>query len=461
MTDRGSSSSLGRIAVIGFAATGEAVSRVALSHGASVVVIEDRPREDTEARARALGVELVIGPDEHRLREIIACCSLVVVSPGVPPSHPVYAFTPKDRLISEIELASRLARKPIIAITGTNGKTTVTTMVDQMMRNSKIRSTVAGNIGPTLIDAVERDDLDVIVAEVSSFQLALTKRFHPHVATWLNFAEDHLDWHASLDDYRSSKAKIFANQDASDVAVVHREDPVIVGLARASHARVVTFGREDADYQTIEDRFVGPGGRDLGAIGLLSRALPHDIDNALAALASALEAGADVAGCQQALRAATVLAHRVEHVGVISRVDFYDDSKATTPSAVIAALRSFPSSVLIAGGKNKGLDLSVIRDFVDAHRDHQIRAVVAIGEAAPEVLSIFASGCEAVEATTMDDAVRLAYGYCQPEDVVLLSPGCASFDWYSSYQERGKDFVRAVRALGDAHGTANDRRGVC
>ncbi len=460
MTDGGASVTLGRVGVMGFAGTGEAVARVARAHGASVVVIEDRPRDDTADRARAIGVELVLAPDARQLRGALEGCALVVVSPGVGPDHPVHALVPREQLVSEIELASRLARVPIIAITGTNGKTTVTTMVDQMMRNSKLRSAAAGNIGPTLIDAVERSDLDVIVAEVSSFQLALTARFHPAVATWLNFAEDHLDWHASLDDYRSAKARIFANLTPEDVAVVNRADPMIVGLARASRGRVVTFGRADADYRIVADRFVGPAGEDLGGIDLLKRALPHDIDNALAALASALEGGADPIGCQQALREGEVLAHRVEHVGAIAGVHFYDDSKATTPSATIAALRAFPSAVLIAGGKNKGLDLSVIADFADEDHDHKVRAVVAVGESAAEVRAAFSPRYDVVEAESMDEAVRLAYGHCKLGDVVLLSPGCASFDWYSSYQERGEDFVRAVRALSVALGETIDPKEV-
>jgi len=451
----------GRVAVIGLAHTGEAVARAVIGHGAGVVAIEDRPREETRRRALELGIDLVLSPGREELARVIATCSLVVVSPGVPPSHAVYQIAPRELLVSEIEFASRLARVPIIAITGTNGKTSVTTMVDEMMRNSGIASTAAGNIGPTLIDAAERTDLDVIVAEVSSFQLALTETFHPHIATWLNFAEDHLDWHDSLEDYRRSKAKIFANQDEGDVAVVNLDDPMIVGLARESRARVVTFGHKDADYRTVGDRFVGPRKRDLGGIDLLARALPHDIDNALAALASALEADADLAGCQQALREARVLSHRVEFVREIHGVRFFDDSKATTPSAVMAALRAFPSVVLIAGGRNKGLDLSAIRDFADQHDAHQIRAVVAIGENAEEIAGIFAPEYATSEASTMDDAVANALRLCHPGDVVLLSPGCASFDRYLSYQERGEDFVRAVQALGERLDAADGLREVC
>lgn len=461
MTHREDGGASVRIAVVGFASTGEAVARVARAHGAHVVVIEDRPRHDTAARALALGVELVEAPDDTQLARAIAGCEWVVVSPGVPPTHRVFAIAPADRTVSEIEFAASLSQAPIVAITGTNGKTSVTTMVDQMMRDSGLKSAAAGNIGPTLIDAVERRDLDVIVAEVSSFQLAHTRAFHPCVATWLNFAEDHLDWHDSLEDYRAAKARIFANQRHDDVAVVPRADASIVDLARASRARVVTFGREDADYRTVGDRFVGPDGADLGGIDLLARALPHDIDNALAALASALEAGADVAGCQRAMREAAVLAHRVEHVGSIGGMELYDDSKATTPSAVIAALRAFSSVVLILGGRNKGLDLSVIRDFVDRHDGLRLRAVVAIGEAAPEVLAIFRSRHLAVEARSMDDAVRFALAHGEEGDVVLLSPGCASFDWYRSYHERGEDFVRVVHALERAqgpHGTLRETR---
>jgi UDP-N-acetylmuramoylalanine--D-glutamate ligase len=437
----------GSIAVLGFAGTGAAVAGVVLRHGGQVVAIDDRPSDESRARAEELGIDLVVAPSPAELHGLIRDCAFVVVSPGVPPSHPIFAVAPSNKLISEVELACRVAEVPIVAITGTNGKTTVTTLVNEMMVCSNLRSAAAGNIGPTLIEAVDRNDLDVIVAEVSSFQLALTQTFHPHVATWLNFAEDHLDWHPTADDYASSKAKIFAAQDPSDVAVVNITDPVVMERAKSLRSRLVTFGRDDGDYHVAQGRFIGPGGRELGGLELMSRTFPHDIDNVLAAFATALEAGATVTGCAQALAGNIPLPHRVAYVETIDGVSFYDDSKATTPSAVIAALAGFVSTVLIAGGKNKGLDLSVIRTFIDREESHVLRCVVAIGESAQDIEDIFSSGYQVYRAESMDEAVARALKLSIPGDVVLLSPGCASFDWYRSYAERGDDFVRAVHQL--------------
>lgn len=436
-----------RIGVLGFAQTGQAVARVLRRRGFDVVVVDDRRSDEDAIEAAALGVELVIAPTDEVLREIASECSEFVISPGVLPSHPIFSTTPTVELISEIELASRMTKVPIVAITGTNGKTTVTTLVDEMLRHSGMKSTAAGNIGPTLIDAVDRDDVEIIVAEVSSFQLALTSSFRPRVATWLNFAEDHLDWHDSIGDYARAKAKIFQAQDDGDVAIANRHDPVAFESAMASRARLVTFGATGADYHLEGDRFCSIDGADLGGVDLLARSLPHDIDNALAALATALESGATVEGCQAALSKATVLAHRVSFVSSTGGIDFYDDSKATTPSAVIAALAGFDSVVLICGGRNKGLDLSVIQESARRDGAHQLRAVVAIGEAAPQVAALFETTTQVAHAATMDEAVELAYGFGRPGDVVLLSPGCASFDWYRSYAERGDDFARAVHAL--------------
>lgn len=447
-----------RIAVVGFAHTGQAVARVARQQGTPVVAIDDRPSNEAIGVALELGVELVINPSREQILRFVRDCEFVVVSPGIPPSHPVFEVASDNQLISEIELAYRLATVPIIAVTGTNGKTTVTELVTQMMVHSGWKTTAAGNIGPTLIDAVERTDLDYIVAEVSSFQLALCTTFRPNIGTWLNFAEDHLDWHRSLEEYSASKARIWQEQNAGDVAVVNQDDPVVMAAAATVRSRIVTFGSRDADYTGRDGRFVGPGGVDLGEYTLLARTLPHDIDNGLAALATALEAGATIEGCRQALSSHRVLPHRIELVTRINHIAFYDDSKATTPSAVIAALSAFRSVVLIAGGRNKGLDLGAIGAFVDQRRDLRLRAVVAIGEASDEVRKVFSRHGPVVQAGSMEEAVGAAFELAEQDDAVLLSPGCASFDWYQSYVERGNAFVSAVGRLAERVTTSTDSK---
>jgi UDP-N-acetylmuramoylalanine--D-glutamate ligase len=340
----------------------------------------------------------------------------------------------------------------------------VTTLITEMLVASGVKAVAAGNIGAPLLDAVA-GDAEVVVAEVSSFQLALTDTFRPAVAVWVNFSEDHLDWHPTLDDYREAKARVWAHSGPGDVVVANADDAVVLAAAdgpRRRGATVVTFGLstrdgragddvgpEDVgpddtvpDYRVLGGRLVGPGGFVLAEVDELPRSLPHDLANGLCAAAAALAAGARPQGCRLALGAFRGLPHRVELVGEAKGVRFFDDSKATTPGAVLAALGGFSSAVLIAGGRNKGLDLSVLRPAAG-----HLRGVVAIGEAAGEVHAAFAGACAVVEAPSMGDAVRLAATMAEPGDAVVLSPACASFDWYPSYGARGDDFARCVRAL--------------
>ncbi|HEX2040423.1 MAG TPA: UDP-N-acetylmuramoyl-L-alanine--D-glutamate ligase [Acidimicrobiales bacterium] len=412
-----------RVLVVGLGVTGRAVCRLL---GGEAVVLDDHLDAAKEEAAAELGVELV---DEVRLEGV----SMVVPSPGVPVSHPVFAAAEAAGVpvVSEIELAWQRASMPLVAVTGTNGKTTVTTMVAEMLH-----TVAAGNIGLPLVEAVTQD-VPVVVAEVSSFQLQHTDGFRPRVAVWLNVAEDHLDWHPTMEHYAAAKARVWANQRDDDVAVGNADDAVVrAALARAP-ARTLTFG-SDGDWRVDDGALVGPPG-EVARLEELPRSLPHDVANALAACAAATEAGASVDDCRAVLLSFRGLPHRVQPVGDAGGVRFYDDSKATTPASVLAALQGFPSVVLIAGGRNKGLDLSVLR-----REAPRLRAVVAIGDAAGEVVAAFEGAAPTQVAASMDEAVRLAREAARPGDAVLLSPGCASFDWYRNYAERGDDFRRAV-----------------
>jgi UDP-N-acetylmuramoylalanine--D-glutamate ligase len=342
-------------------------------------------------------------------------------------------------------------------VTGTNGKTTVTTLVDAMLGATGIESVAAGNIGRPLLDAAG-DDVAVVVAEVSSFQLAFTTdAFAPDVAVLLNVAEDHLDWHGSADAYAAAKAELFRHQGRDGLLVVSRDDPVATRLATTAPGRVVTFGvgafgtgtpTTGGEYGVVGHELVGPGGV-LGPVP--SSGAPHDTANALAAAAAALAVGADVDGVARALAGFGGLAHRVQLVGERSGVRYYDDSKATNPHATSGALAGFEHAVLIAGGRNKGLDLTVLR----AHAP-KLRAVVAIGEAAREVEDAFRGAVPVVGAGSMREAVVAASTYARSGDAVLLSPACASFDWYESYAARGDDFAREVAALADEPSPCSD-----
>ncbi|HTX00999.1 MAG TPA: UDP-N-acetylmuramoyl-L-alanine--D-glutamate ligase [Acidimicrobiales bacterium] len=443
----------GPVLVVGFARTGRAVAEVLARHGVEVRAIDDALAGEV---APGLGVELhgTLAPAE--LERLVRASELVVTSPGVPPSHPAHlaAAALGVPLVSEVELAWRLASAPIVAVTGTNGKTTVTGLVAAMAQRSGREAVAAGNIGFPLVEAVLRPALDLVVAEVSSFQLAGTHGFHPVVAGLLNLDDDHLDWHGDAASYHRAKARIFANQLPGDVAVGNAEDAPALTIAAAGAGRLVTFGLGSGDYHLAGERLVGPDGATIAERGDLLRDFPHDVANALAATALAEAAGIDRLSCRAALGEVAPLPHRVQLVGRRGGIDFYDDSKATTPGAVCAALAGVGSCVLIAGGRNKGLDLA---DIARAPAAASVRAVVAIGEAAGEVIAAFGDQVEVVEACSMREAVataaRLAGG--SGAGAVLLSPGCASFDWYTSYGARGDDFAAAVSELaGAGAGTA-------
>lgn len=432
-----------RALVIGLGVAGASVTRRLVEHGWHVTVVEDRPTAASAARVAALAdlgsaLDVVDGPGD--VAALIAAADVVVPSPGVPIAHPAIqrALAAGTPVWSEFELAARWSSVPLVAITGTNGKTTVTHLVEAMLRASGRRTAAAGNTDVPLVDVID-DDLDVVVVEASSFRLEFTQTFRPGVAVWLNLAPDHLDWHPTMEAYGAAKAKVWAAQTDDDVAIANAEDPLVMAYAAAAPGRLETFGFAVGDWRVEGDRLVGPGGSTLVAVADLWRDLPHDCTNALAASAAALAAGATLDGVRRALREFGGLPHRLVLVGDDGAVRFYDDSKATDPHAVVAALRSFDSAVLIAGGRNKGLDLSVLADEV-AH----VRAVVGIGEAGPDVTAAFDGKVPVATASSMDDAVAVARSLALPGDAVVLSPGCASFDWYRNYAERGDDFARAV-----------------
>jgi UDP-N-acetylmuramoylalanine--D-glutamate ligase len=440
--------------VVGFGVTGRAVSGYLAGAGDQVIVAEDAPTPDLRKAAAGLGIRLVESPDAAELASLLGLVDQVVPSPGVPVDHQVYGLAARAGVAvrSEIELGwQRLKARgrdapELVAVTGTNGKTTVTTLVTDMLARSGRHAAAAGNIGTPLVEAAGAE-ADVVVAEVSSFQLQFTEGFHPAVATWLNLADDHLDWHPSLDHYVRAKARIWAAQGPGDVAVLNADDPAVIAAAGEDRRGVpdgverLTFSlSEEADYAVVDGVLVGPGRSAILAVSELPRSFPHDVANALAALATARAAGASIEGCRAALVSFSTLPHRLELIGEAGGVQWYDDSKATTPASVLAAVAGFESVVLIVGGRNKGLDLSVLGRAVPP-----VRAVVAIGEAAGEVAAAFAGRAQMAVAGGMEDAVAAAGRMARAGDAVLLSPGCASFDWYPGYAARGEHFTAAVR----------------
>ena len=433
-----------RALVVGLAVTGQAVVRQLQARGHAVTVADDRPSDLARGFAAGAGLELVEAPTAATWDTLVRAHDVVLPSPGVPAHHRVFAAAADAGVPvwSEFELAARWSDVPVAAITGTNGKTTVTLLVTEMLERSGIKTVAAGNTDLPLVDALDRD-LDVIVVEASSFRLQLTETFAPRVGTWLNLAEDHLDWHPSMADYTAAKAKIWARQGPDDVAIANADDPVVAEHGRRAPAPVQWFSIAGPIAGWWWDRergtLVGPGGSFVD-VDRLSRRLPHDLSNALAATATAVAAGARVEACAAVLAEFHGLAHRVALVAEAGGVRWFDDSKATTPASVLAAVRGFDSVVLIAGGRNKGLDLSVLRAAAPP-----VRAVVAIGDASTDVDEAFrGAGVEVRIAASMAEAVALADDLSRPGDAVLLSPGCASFDWYRDYTARGDDFARLV-----------------
>lgn len=434
---------IGSALIIGLAVTGRAMARALRARGVRVVAIDDHPTPEGREAAESLGVELLDVPDPEALAALVGTVDTVLPSPLVPERHPALAAARAQGVPvrSEFDLAAWWDERPLVAITGTDGKTTVTTLVTAMLDASGIHALDVGNTDVPLVEAIDRDDLDAFVVEASSFRLGHTVQFSPQVATWLNFAPDHLDVHGSIEGYEAAKARLWADLAPGAVAVANIEDPVVMAHV-PDGARVVTFGA-GGDVARHGDVLRTAEGDDIVTVDELWRALPHDVANALAASATALAAGASLDGVRRALREFRGLPHRVELVGEWDGVRWYDDSKATVPHATSAAVRGLDRVVLIAGGRNKGIDLSALADAVD-----RVRAVVAIGEAAPEVADAFAGQVPVVTVTTsMADAVAEAAALAQPGDTVLLSPGCASFDWFAGYHQRGQAFQDAVRGL--------------
>ncbi len=434
---------MGRALVAGLGITGRAVADALLDHGVEVVAVDDRPGPAVAPWAARRDLEVVEAPGVADLEALIGTVDQVLPTPGLPERHPVFAVADRAGVPvrSEFDLAADWDDRPAAAITGTNGKTTVTVLVTEMLRASGLRAEAVGNTEVPLVAAIAEPATDVFVVEASSFRLARVSAFAPVVGTWLNFAEDHLDVHRDLDAYEQAKARIWHGFGPDQLAVANAEDPVVLGHADGV-PRLETFGVATGDWRVADGHLRLPGGEPLLAVDELWRALPHDLANALAAAATALGVGATLDGVQAALRAFTGLAHRVQLVGEAGGVRWYDDSKATAPHATLAALAGFESVVLIAGGRNKGLDLGEL-----AAAAPRLHGVVAIGEAAGEVRAAFDGAVPVATAGSMGEAVRAAAGSARPGDVVLLSPGCASFDWYGGYAERGEDFTRAVHEL--------------
>jgi UDP-N-acetylmuramoylalanine--D-glutamate ligase len=434
-----------RALVIGLGVTATAVVRQLTRRGVDVVVVDDKPTDAARSLAGELGASRYVDGDSADVPALVDAADVVSPSPGVALRHPVIAraLATGVPVWSEFEWAAEWDDRPIVAVTGTNGKTTVTTLVELMLTQAGRKVVSAGNNDLPLVDALDDPAVELFVVEASSFRLQFTERFRPIVGTWLNVSPDHLDWHPSVDHYADAKARMWARQRGDDLAIGNLDDELVMNHLADAPARRATFGLASGDWHATDGTLVAPDGTAIMRVDELPRALPHDVSNSLAAAATAISAGASIADAATVLRAFQGLPHRVQLVRDAGGVRWYDDSKATTPASVVAAVSGFPSVVLIAGGKNKGLDLYGLRELAP-----HLRAVIAIGQAAPAVVDAFTGAVPVATADSMDKAVELAAARAQPGDAVVLSPGCASQDWYRNYGERGDDFARAARMLG-------------
>jgi UDP-N-acetylmuramoylalanine--D-glutamate ligase len=433
-----------RVLVVGLRATGAVVVRWCRARGDTVVVVEEQPGQpgyaERVAAAEAVGVTVLEAPVDWVA--LVADADLLVPSPGVRPTHPVMVAARAAGIAvrGDLDLALEAATVPAVVITGTNGKSTVTTLVSAMLEASGFTAPAVGNIGRVALEVLA-EPVDRLVVEASSFQLhTVTDSFAPAVVVLLNIADDHLDWHGSFDAYVADKARAFAHQGADGVLVVNADDPVVTRLAADAPGRVVPFSLGVPPEGGLG--WVGDALVDADGIRLLvapEGSAPHDRANLAAAAAAARAAGAADRAIAAAAGDFRRLHHRTEPVGKAGGVQFVDDSKATNPHAAIAAIRGFDRVVLIAGGVSKGVDLGLLATVAD-----RIAAVVAIGDTPEEVEAAFAGRVPTVRADSMRDAVDAARDLAVPGDTVLLSPACASFDWYDGYGARGDDFQAAV-----------------
>ncbi|MFH0811992.1 MAG: UDP-N-acetylmuramoyl-L-alanine--D-glutamate ligase [Pseudomonadota bacterium] len=442
-----------KVLVVGFGRTGKAVSQFLLDRGAVVTVNDHKARDKFGEAINTLeknSVEFVLG--DHPL-EVFLRADLIVVSPGVDPTIPSLRYARKrgTPVISEIELASRFINAPIIGITGTNGKTTTTVLITEILLRSGFSVFSGGNIGNPLITFVhENVPADFLVVELSSFQLEAIETFSPHIAILLNITEDHLDRYPSFDLYCEAKFRIFMNQTKKDFAIINRDDeackPVIPSLAAHvlpfSHKRFRGRGMyAHGQFLYYQEDTGETHSYSLSKVSLLGK---HNQENVLAAIGVAEVCGCPQEKIRESLELFRGLDHRLEYVRDIDGVPFYNDSKATNIDALLKSLQSFPGNIiLIAGGREKGGDYGVLKDEIRK----RVRMFVVIGEAREKFYHLFGSLVPTCFANDLGEAVALSFQNAQKGDVVLLSPGCASFDMFSNYEERGLRFKEHVHKL--------------
>ena len=431
------------VGIIGYSRTGKAVAEFVQKRGGKVKVSELSSSRELEKELIEKGYEYEIGKNSF---EFLKDCDLIVISPGVPSkSSFVLELEEKGKdIISEIEFASYFIESKIIGITGSNGKSTVTSMVYHILKESGVEATIGGNIGIPLIKFAEENS-EYFVVELSSFQLEKIKKFKPFISVLLNITPDHLDRYSNFEDYAIAKFNIFKNQQNTDFAVLNIEDEYIKNNLNTIKASKVLYSieKENVDIYTKNNKIIYKDEEvlnfsDIPLLGI------HNIENTMAVVGVMKIIGLKNSEIKEGIKTFKGLEHRTELCGEIGGVKFINDSKATNIDATYKALISFNSPIiLILGGKDKGGDFTVLNDLIKS----KVKKLILIGAAREKIKKQLDKDIEFIEVNTMEEAVRTSYSLAEKGDLVLLSPACASFDMYKNFEERGRDFKNLVKML--------------
>ena len=430
-----------RAAVLGLGSSGEAAGRLLHAHGAVVTALDSGTPDLERVRSlRQLGISVITGPSAE---VVDASFDLTVVSPGIDPAVPIVQNFLRQgaALTGELELSFRFCQRPIVAVTGTNGKTTTTQLIEAMLLAGGVRALACGNIGLPFAEAVQlQERIDVFAVEVSSFQLETITTFRPNVAVWLNLTPDHLDRYRSLEEYRDAKLRIFENQNENDFAVTNRADTLPPLAARQLRFSAYT---NDADF-TFESRSIHFRGQPILNIAETNLSGVHNVENLMAALGTAYALHLSWEKAKRGLATYTVLPHRCEKLAEINGIKFINDSKATNLDALSKALESQTDPViLLAGGKDKGFEFDTLKKIVR----RKVKHAVLLGEMADRICKSWSTVVPCSTATTLREAVIEAVRQGKPGDAVLFSPGTSSFDMFKNYADRGNQFRQIVQEL--------------
>ncbi|WP_209125463.1 UDP-N-acetylmuramoyl-L-alanine--D-glutamate ligase [Alkalihalobacillus sp. BA299] len=438
------------VLVLGLAKSGEAASRLLYRLGANVTVNDAKPiEENPQARdLQSIGIKVVCG--SHPLTLLDEPVDFIVKNPGIPYTNPIVeeALKRNISIVTEVELASKISEAEMIAITGSNGKTTTTTLIVEMLKNSGKEPLIAGNIGTVACEVAEKATTqNIIVTELSSFQLQGTEEFHPKVAVLLNLFDAHLDYHGTKEAYGHAKARIFANLDTDDFYVINVDDEYVVKLAEGVKGVKVPFSvtKEVLSGAYVKDNIVYF--KEEKIIDRVDITLPgkHNLENILAAIAAAKSMGARTEQIVEVLKTFTGVEHRVQYVKTLNDRKFYNDSKATNILAAQAAVAAFSEPViLLAGGLDRGNSFDA---FIPSLK--KVKAVITFGETKEKInLAAKEAGVKIIDSVlNVEEAVPVAYDLSEPGDVILLSPACASWDQYKTFEQRGEKFIQAVEQL--------------